>query len=328
MTTPRIYVLHENDAWVEPLRAAFQAQRLPFTEWFLDDGVVDLAAAPPEGVFYNRMSASSYTRGRRFAPELTAVTLAWLEGHGRRVVNSSRALELEISKPKQIAALARAGVRTPRTVVVVGRERLVPAARAAFSGPVILKPGRGGRGQGVQLFASVDQLAAWVESDIYEAPVDGVWLLQQYVETPEPFITRAEFIGGRFFYAVRVDTRGGFELCPADVCATEPVAAGDAFCPAEAPVADKFSLLDGIEPALIGRYESFLADNGVEVAGIEFARDGAGVAYAYDVNTNTNYNADAEARAGRAGTETGMGAIARFLGAELRRLYGAAAAAE
>jgi hypothetical protein len=76
---PKIYVIHENDAWVEPLRAAFAERGLPFQEWFLSEGLVDLSAVPPDGVFYNRMSASSHTRGHRYAPELTAATLAWLE---------------------------------------------------------------------------------------------------------------------------------------------------------------------------------------------------------------------------------------------------------
>ena len=75
---PKIHVIHENDAWVEPLREAFAERRLPFAEWFLSDGLVDLAAQPPEGVFYNRMSASSHTRGHRYGPELTAAVLAWL----------------------------------------------------------------------------------------------------------------------------------------------------------------------------------------------------------------------------------------------------------
>ena len=88
----RIYVIHENDAWVEPLRAAFEELRLPFEEWFLGAGRLDLAEPPPEGVFYNRMSASSHTRGHRYAPEHTAAVLAWLERHGRRVANGSRAL--------------------------------------------------------------------------------------------------------------------------------------------------------------------------------------------------------------------------------------------
>ena len=38
----RIYVIHENDAWVEPLRAAFAELDLPYEEWFLSEGVLDL----------------------------------------------------------------------------------------------------------------------------------------------------------------------------------------------------------------------------------------------------------------------------------------------
>jgi len=66
------YVIHENDAWVEPLRAAFGALDLPYEQWFLSEGRLDLGETPPEGVFDNRMSASSHTRGHRYAPELTA----------------------------------------------------------------------------------------------------------------------------------------------------------------------------------------------------------------------------------------------------------------
>jgi len=61
----KIFVLHENAAWVEPLRKALAERSLPFEEWFLDEGRVDLASAPPAGVFYNRMSASSHKNIRR-----------------------------------------------------------------------------------------------------------------------------------------------------------------------------------------------------------------------------------------------------------------------
>ena len=47
----KIHVIHENDAWVEPLRAAFEEQALPYQEWFLAEGMLDFSAAPPEGVF-------------------------------------------------------------------------------------------------------------------------------------------------------------------------------------------------------------------------------------------------------------------------------------
>ena len=69
----KVHVIHENDAWVEPLRAAFAEIGVPFAEWFIDDGSLELDAEPPQGVFYNRMSASSHTRGHRYAPELKRI---------------------------------------------------------------------------------------------------------------------------------------------------------------------------------------------------------------------------------------------------------------
>ena len=315
-----IHVIHENAAWLEPLARALDAERLPWRNWFLDHGTFDLSRPPPEGVFYNRMSASSHTRDHRYAAELTAGVLAWLAGHGRRVVNGPRALDLEISKVRQYAALEAASIRTPRTVLVAGKELLVGAAREHFGGaPVILKPNRGGKGLGVRLFHTAAALAQYVESTDYEPPVDGLQLLQEYIRAPQPLITRAEFIGGRFLYAVEVDTSEGFELCPADVCAVE-----DAFCPVGEEPRAKFTIIDDIDAGLKQRYEAFLAANGVEVAGIEFIRDAAGTPYTYDVNTNTNYNPDAEARAGR----SAMTALARFLGAELAAISKQATAAE
>ncbi|MFC7609494.1 ATP-grasp domain-containing protein [Teichococcus aestuarii] len=242
------------------------------------------------------------------------------------MVNGSAALDLEVSKARQYAALEQAGLTIPRTVMVQDdAAALVEAARRHFApGPVILKPNRGGKGLGVRLFASVEQLAAHLEdAPADEAPVDGIWLLQDYIRAPRPVITRAEFVGGRFVYAVEVDTTAGFELCPAEVCAV-----GDAFCPASpaAPLAapapaPRFRVLpEGIEPALRSRLEGFLARSGIDVAGIEFIRDEAGQVLVYDVNTNTNYNAGAEEAAGTAGTpRSGSGALAAYLAAELGR---------
>ena len=307
-----IHVIHENPEWLEPLARALDAEALPWRDWFLDRGVFDLSRPPPEGVFYNRMSASSHTRDHRYAAELTASVLAWLAGHGRRIVNGPRALDLEISKTRQYAALAAAGIRTPRTVLVAGTEHLIAAARRHFDGgPVILKPNRGGKGLGVRLFQTAEALAGYLDSADYEPPVDGLHLLQQYVRAPQPLITRAEFIGGRFLYAVEVDTSDGFELCPADVCAIDDLA-----CPAGDQSRGKFTIIDDIDAGLKEHYEAFLAANDIEVAGIEFIADANGATYTYDVNTNTNYNVEAESRAGR----DAMMTLASFLGAALNAL--------
>lgn len=310
----RIHILHENPAWLPPLAEALDARKLPWTEWFLDTGTFDLSAPPPEGVFYNRMSASSHTRDHRYSAELTAGVLAWLTRWGRTVVNGPAALDLEISKVRQYAGLEAAGIRTPRTVMVAGRGDILAAARRHFAEePVVLKPNRGGKGLGVQLFHTLEALADYVGSDRYEEPIDGIQLLQAYVRAPRPIITRAEFTGRRFTYAVEVDTSEGFELCPADVCAI-----GEAACPVgEVPgkPAHRFTVVDGIDEGLRRKIEVFLQRSSIDVAGIEFIADAKGEALVYDVNTNTNYNPDAEARAGLAGTSrSGMGALAVYLG--------------
>ena len=312
----KIYVIHENDAWVEPLRAAFRELGLPYVEWFVHEGLIDLSSPPPQGVFYNRMSASSHTRGHRYAPELTAGVLRWLEFHNRRVVNDRRALRLEISKVEQYLALESHGIRTPRTLAAVGKRQIVDAARK-MSGSFITKHNRAGKGLGVKLFHDVDALEAHVNGPQFEDSVDGITLIQQYVRAPEPYITRVEFVGGEFLYAVRVDTSLGFELCPADVCQV-----GDAFCPVgEEPspiaAAPRFRIVPDFQSPLIAKYKRFLAAHGIGIAGVEFIEDAAGNAYTYDVNTNTNYNPEAEAAAGM----YGMRAIAAYLGKELVRAY-------
>ena len=204
---------------------------------------------------------------------------------------------------------------------------MLSVSTPAIDGPhriFILKPNRGGKGLGVRLFHLAGALADYLDSPNYEPPVDGLHLLQQYISAPLPLVTRAEFVGGQFMYAVEVDTSDGFELCPADVCVI-----GDAFCPAgqgaepNQPHA-KFTIIDDIDPSLKRRYEAFLAANDIGVAGIEFITDAHGTTYTYDVNTNTNYNPDAEARAGR----SGMVALARYLAAELARHSPDRAAAE
>lgn len=314
---PKIYVIHENSEWVVPLRSALEELNLPYEEWFLDQGLLDFSQPPPLGIFYNRMSASSHTRGHRYAPEYTSTVLAWLDSHGRRVVNNSRALQLEINKIAQYAALRNYGIRTPRTFAAVGAEHLIAAA-SKFSGPFITKHNRAGKGLGVRLFQSTAALADYVKGGEFDDSVDGITLIQEYIRAPEPFITRVEFIGGKFLYAVQVDTSLGFELCPADVCQV-----GDAFCPvgttgaaSPKPAAPRFRILPDFDHPILADYQRFLAHNGIEVAGIEFITDSQGRIYTYDVNTNTNYNSAAEAQAKKYGMRT----IAGFLGRELHKL--------
>ncbi|MBT3333479.1 MAG: alpha-L-glutamate ligase [Rhodospirillaceae bacterium] len=299
----KIHILFENDEWTAPLVGELAQLKLPYQLWDLSLGHFDLSASPPKGVYYSRMSASAHSRDHRFAPEYADGVIQWLESHGRPVINGSRAIRLELSKIAQYAALQAAGIATPRTCPALGRVAMIEAAKS-FDGPFISKHNRGGKGLGVHLHDDVEALNLWFDGPDYEAPVDGLWLMQEYIQAPLPFITRVEFVGGEFLYAVRVDTSDGFQLCPAEACAINSD---------QGPM---FQIIEGFASPLIKAYEDFLAANHIQIAGIEFIVDGSDRALTYDINTNTNYNPEAE---GRMAPEArrGLSSVAAFLGREL-----------
>lgn len=311
----KAYIIHENSEWTVHLTKRLDELNVPYEEWHLDEGRIDLSKEPPEGVFYSRMSASSHTRNHRFAPEFTAQVLAWLEMYERKVFNGSRALQLEVSKVQQYLELNKHGIKTPLTIAAVGKGQILEAASEFVGGPFITKHNRAGKGLGVHLFQSIDALRAYLESPEFEEPVDGITLIQEYIQAPESFITRCEFVGGEFVYAVKVDTSEGFQLCPADACQI-----GDLFCPVGEEVEEKpkFQIIEGFSDPIIEKYQQMLAANNIQVAAIEFIRNGAGEIFSYDINTNTNYNSEAEARAGK----FGMLQLAKFLNAELDKVNG------
>jgi len=322
VTQPKIYALHENPEWFPPFAEAFAAEGLPMEEWLLTEGTLDLDAEPPEGIFWSRISASSHTREHHLSKDYTRAVLAWLEAHGRRVVNGRRVLELEMSKVDQLSHLRAAGIATPKTVAAVGREQILAAAKG-FPTPFVTKHNQGGKGLGVRRFDDVADLEAYVRSEEFEEPEDGITLIQEYAAPANGAITRVELVGGEFVYAIYADTvRGGFQLCPADACAIDPDT-GKPIIPPGASLAPEpgqslFSLREGFDAhPIIGQYLEFLRRVGVEIAGIEFIETADGRLLTYDVNTNTNYNAEVEAVAPRSGPRQ----IARYLGGLLHQAY-------
>ncbi|MCH9670653.1 MAG: alpha-L-glutamate ligase [Gammaproteobacteria bacterium] len=315
-----VYLLHENPEWIAPLERALDVLGTQYEVWDISAGSIDLAAPPPPGVFYCRMSASAHTRGHPHAAQYASAVLQWLEHHQRRVVNGSRSILLEVSKVRQYMAMTAAGIRVPHTRVAVGREHVMAAADG-LPYPLIVKPNQGGKGLGVQKFESRDALETYVDSDELDAGPDGTLLVQEYIQPAEPFIVRNEFVAGKHLYSVRVDTTDGFELCPADACAIDDVA-----CPVGENASARFEILGTFSPPEIQRYEALLANHGIEVAGIEMIFGADGNTYTYDINVNTNYNEEAEALAGFGGTaRAGMGAVAKHLTALLHQAMRSAA---
>lgn len=324
-----VHVLYENPDWMPPLRQALAARGLPVVEHFCAGGTVDIGALPPEGVWLNRMSPSSHTRGHQGGVQFVREMLTWLEAHGRPVVNGSTAFALEVSKVRQHAALIAAGIRTPRTIGVVGGPEALREAARTMRTPFITKHNQGGKGLGVQLFRSHEAFEAFLDAGKWESSPDGVDLIQQYIEPAEPFITRVEIVDGRFLYAIRSSTENGFELCPADACQIDE----GAFCPAPgladeaAPSlsADRFQLRADVTAAdpLVRDLVAFTHQHQLGLAGIEFVEDAAGQRWVYDINGTSNYNADVETRHGF----SGMGAVADLCARLLRSGQAAARAA-
>jgi hypothetical protein len=317
MTLPTVHVLYENPAWLPPLEAALAAEGFPCVLHHVNEGVIDPTLAPAEGLWINRMSPSSHTRGHGTAVPMMREYLQWLDSWGRRVINGSAAFEIEMSKLRQALALGRHGIRTPRTVLAVGRAALLEQADT-FEGPFITKHNRGGKGLGIQLFGSAEQLAEHLDSGRFDAGPSGVIVLQEYIAPAEPFITRVEIVGDRFLFAMRSSTISGFELCPSDACQAEV----PDVCPADgAPAPDKFQPdpMTADDP-LVASYIRLMKAEGIDLAGIEFVTDDEGTRWTYDINGTTNYNAVLGKKIG----VDGMRELARYLRAEVVRSVSAA----
>ena len=302
-----VHVLHDNPDWYPPFAAAFDAAGLDHRELLLDGGAIDLTSAPPEGIFWSRLSASSPTRNRPFAKDYARAILDWLESHGRRVVNGRLVVEMEVSKVRQLSALRAFGIDVPATIAVMGRDTLVDAAKE-LPLPFITKHNQGGKGLGVRRFDALEDFNAYVDSDEFDDPVDGITLLQEYVRPAGGVITRVETVGYEYIYAIHADAeRGGFQLCPSEACEIDEHGR-----PKEAP--SLFSLRQGFQHPVIDQLLAFAREYRIEIGGFEFIESEDGRLLVYDVNTNTNYNPDVEAVAPRSGPAS-IAAYLRSLGA-------------
>ena len=75
-------------------------------------------------------------------------------------------------------------------------------------------------------------------------------------------------------------------------------------------------ILNNFINPIVDKYQKVLANNNIEIAGIEFLEDELGHIFTYDINTNTNYNLTAE----NYSKKKGMLEIAKFLREELLKI--------
>ena len=310
----KIYILYENHDWLAPLVKELQKADLPYEEWFLHQGQIDLQSKPPEGIFLNRISPSSHTRDHLDSIYFNRQLLYWLEAHGKRVINGSHTFALETSKVLQYVALEKAGLQTPKTIAVCGGVSQLKEAARKMALPFITKHNCGGKGIGVQLFNTYEAFDAAADSLMSDPPIDHIMLLQAYIKSPQKMITRVEIVNEEFLYAITSDTSHGFELCPAESCAI-----GSAFCPTTETATQNtnrqslFKLRHDFNDPIIHQYIKFMQANRIDIAGIEFIEDKHGNKITYDINCTTNYSPGVEEQHGL----NGMRAVVKFLEREL-----------
>jgi len=205
------------------------------------------------------------------------------------------------------------GIKTPKTIYCSNKESILKSSNI-FRKPFITKHNRGGKGLGVKLFNNKKELDSYVSSKDFEQSIDGITLLQEYIDANPKVIYRVEFVNSKFLYTIEVDASEGFELCPA--CPEDQIDEHETqffgeYCPT---IGNKFRIIKNYKKnSLIDKYEKFILKNGIEIAGIEYIADKSGTVYTYDVNTNTNYNSQAEKKS----EIKGMRSIAKFLKKEL-----------
>src|SRR5260370_28920623 len=148
MTSKPMAIYYEHPDWFRPLFAELDVRSINYVKLNASCQSYDLAAANTDfSLFFNRMSASAHLRGNSQGIFFTHSYLAHLEAAGVRVINGSRAFELETSKARQLQLFNSLGLSLPKTRVAnCTGEILAAAPQIGF--PLLVKPTIGGRSAG------------------------------------------------------------------------------------------------------------------------------------------------------------------------------------
>jgi glutathione synthase/RimK-type ligase-like ATP-grasp enzyme len=270
-------VLYEHPKWFEPLFAALDRHGVGFEAIRLSDHRFDPAVrAAPAPLVLSRVATSSFLREREHGIFYAEALFDHWAGAGARVLNGAGTIAIDSSKARQLSLIARLGYRVPETWVVHRREDLLAAADG-MGWPLMVKANIGGSGAGIVRYARREELAASIADGSVPESVDSVLLVQDYVPARGGTITRVETLGGRFLYAIEVETGGdSFDLCPADACAVS-----------RGPIGMR--AVD-LTPKLVEAAERIAQAAALDVGGVEFLvddRDGA--ARFYDINALSNF---------------------------------------
>ena len=274
-------ILYEHPLWFEPLFAALDRRGIAFEKVLLSAHSFDPARSePPAPVILNRVAMSSFLR----EPEHGIFYAESLLDHWRRratVLNGADVVAIDSSKARQLSLIAALGFAVPETRIV-HRSRDLVAASAGMPFPLLVKANIGGAGAEIVRYDSRAALEQAVGEGHVPRSIDQVLLLQDYVPARGGTILRIETLGGRFLYALEVESRGdSFDLCPADACLAQPGRAAVRMT-AVTPPAEIVAAAERIAQAVR-----------LDVGGVEAVIDDRdGVPRFYDINALSNFVAN------------------------------------
>ena len=279
---PMLAILYEHPTWFAPLFAVLERRGVAYRAILLDDHGFDPASSDvPAPVVLSRVAMSGFLREAEHGIFYAEALLAHWAANGARVLNGAEVIAVDSSKARQLSLIAGLGLATPATRVVHRAQDLVAAARG-MSYPLLVKANIGGSGAGIVRYANAEELAASIADGTVPDSVDQVLLLQDYVPPRGGTITRIETLGGKYLYAIEVESGGDtFDLCPADACVAQPGRA-----------AIRMSQVTP-DAQLIAAAERIAQEAGLDVGGVEYLIDDRdGVARFYDINALSNFVAD------------------------------------
>ncbi len=275
--TVDLAILYEHPLWFAPLFTALDRAGIGYAATQFAGHGFDPAASPaPAPLVFNRLAMSSFLRAADHPIFYAQALFAHWEGAGARVLNGSAALAVDASKARQLSLIHRLGLGAPATRVVHRRADMAAAADA-IGFPLVVKADIGGAGAGIVRYDSAEQLAAAIADGSAPMGVNGVALVQDYVPRRGSKVTRVETLGGRFLYAIDIESAGDtFDLCPADACAID-----------RPPV--RFTAVTP-PPALVAAAERIAEAAGLDVGGVEYLVDDRdGTPRFYDINALSNF---------------------------------------
>ena len=278
----QLAVLYEHPQWFQPLFAALERRAIPYAAIPLSAHRFDPASEElPAPLVLSRVAQSSFLR----EPEHPIFYAQSLLDHwarlGARVLNGADVLAIDSSKARQLSLIAALGYAVPETRVVHRANDLV-AATEGMNWPLLVKANIGGSGAGIVRYSSLEELRASLADRIVPNSVDKVLLVQDYVPPRGGTITRIETLGGRFLYAIEVESQGDtFDLCPADACVAQPGRAAIRMTAVTPP------------PGIVEAAERIARAAGLDVGGVEVVIDERdGTPRFYDINAMSNFVAD------------------------------------